>query len=39
MPEVGKPGGDLRMLIGRARETRLYHVYGYARLVGYARRT
>ena len=34
VPEVGDPGGDLRMLVGRARETRLYPVYGYARLVG-----
>ena len=34
VPEVGKPGGELRMLIGRARETRLFNVYGYARLVG-----
>jgi peptide/nickel transport system substrate-binding protein len=35
MPEVGKPGGELRMLIGRARDVRLLDVYGYARLVGY----
>ena len=37
MAEVGKPGGELRMLIGRARDTRLLDVYGYARLVGYDR--
>lgn len=34
---AGKPGGDLRTLIGRAREVRLLAVYGYARLVGYDR--
>ena len=34
VPEPGRPGGELRMLIGRARETRLLNVYGYARLVG-----
>jgi len=32
---VGKPGGALRTLIGRARDVRLLVVYGYARLVGY----
>lgn len=37
IPELGRPGGDLRMLIGRARDTRLLHVYGNARLVGYDR--
>ncbi len=31
----GKPGGDLVTLIGRAKDTRLLAVYGYARLVGY----
>ena len=35
IPEIGKPGGDLRSLIGRARDTRLFAVYGHARLVGY----
>ena len=34
VPEVGEPGGELRTLVGRARETRLLNVYGYARLVG-----
>ena len=32
---AGRHGGDLRMLIGRARDLRLLVVYGYARLVGY----
>ena len=32
---VGKPGGDIRMLIGRDKDVRLLIVYGYARLVGY----
>jgi peptide/nickel transport system substrate-binding protein len=31
----GRPGGDLRTLIGASRDTRLLVVYGYARLVGY----
>ena len=35
MPEIGRPGGELRMLIGRARDVRLLDVYGYARLAGY----
>lgn len=35
MPEVGRPGGELQMLIGRARDVRLLDVYGYGRLVGY----
>lgn len=35
--EIGKPGGELRMLVGRARDTRLFFVYGNARLVGYTR--
>ena len=32
---IGKPGGELHMLVGRAKDTRLMVVYGYARLVGY----
>jgi peptide/nickel transport system substrate-binding protein len=32
---VGKPGGMLDMLVGRAKDTRLMVVYGYARLVAY----
>jgi peptide/nickel transport system substrate-binding protein len=32
---VGKPGGELDMLVGRAKDTRLMVVYGYARLVAY----
>ena len=32
---IGKPGGKLHMLVGRAKDTRLMVVYGYARLVGY----
>jgi peptide/nickel transport system substrate-binding protein len=31
----GKPGGELNMLVGRAKDTRLMVVYGYARLVAY----
>ena len=32
---LGRPGGDLRMLVTRAKDTRLLVVYGYARLIGY----
>ncbi len=32
---VGKPGGELTTLVGKAKDTRLAVVYGYARLVGY----
>jgi peptide/nickel transport system substrate-binding protein len=32
---IGKPGGELQMLVGRPKDTRLMVVYGYARLVGY----
>ncbi|MGF1611368.1 MAG: ABC transporter substrate-binding protein [Kiloniellales bacterium] len=32
---LGHPGGELRTLIGRAKDTRLLVVYGYARLVCY----
>ncbi len=32
---VGKHGGDLRILMAKARDTRLMTVYGYARLVGF----
>ena len=32
---VGKSGGDIRMLVGRAKDTRLLVVYGYARLLCY----
>ncbi len=35
---VGKPGGELHTLVGRAKDTRLMVVYGYARLVGYNRK-
>ena len=35
IPVIGTQGGELRTLIGRARDTRLLHVYGYARLVTY----
>ena len=34
---VGKPGGDLHTLVSGTRDTRLFVVYGYARLVGYDR--
>jgi peptide/nickel transport system substrate-binding protein len=32
---LGKPGGDLRMLMANAKDTRMMVVYGYARLVAY----
>ena len=32
---IGKQGGEMRTLIGRAKDVRLFVVYGYARLVGY----
>ena len=32
---IGRQGGELRTLIGRAKDVRLFVVYGYARLVGY----
>ena len=35
MAEVGRPGGELHTLVGRARDVRLLQVYGYARLVEY----
>lgn len=35
IPELGKRGGDLRMMVSRPRDTRLLYVYGFARLVGY----
>jgi len=31
----GSPGGELRMLMGGPKDTRMMVVYGYARLVGY----
>lgn len=36
IPEPGRPGGTLRMLVSRTKDTRLYYVYGHARLVTYA---
>ena len=33
----GRHGGEMRLLMGRARDVRLMVVYGYARLVGYNR--
>ena len=33
--ELGKPGGTLRMLMGKAKDVRQVVVYGYARLVGF----
>jgi len=36
--KLGRHGGELRMLIGRAKDVRLMVVYGYARLVGYDER-
>jgi len=34
---LGKHGGTLQTLAGRSRDTRLFTIYGYARLVGYDR--
>lgn len=34
---IGRYGGQLRLLMGRAKDTRQMVVYGYARLVGYNR--
>jgi len=34
---IGKHGGALHTLAGRSRDTRLFTIYGYARLVGYDR--
>lgn len=34
---LGRYGGDLRMLVGRPKDSRLLSVYGYARLVGFDR--
>jgi peptide/nickel transport system substrate-binding protein len=35
METIGGPGGELRMLMGGPKDTRMMVVYGYARLVGY----
>jgi len=35
--EPGRYGGELRLLMGRAKDVRLLNVYGYSRLVGYDR--
>ncbi len=35
MESTGRHGGQLRMLMGRAKDIRLLVVYGYARLAGY----
>lgn len=32
---IGRPGGDLRILMARSKDTRIMTVYGYARLVVY----
>jgi peptide/nickel transport system substrate-binding protein len=34
---IGNSGGELRMLMGGPKDTRMMVVYGYARLVGYTR--
>ncbi|MBT3558949.1 MAG: ABC transporter substrate-binding protein [Rhodospirillales bacterium] len=36
MEAMGQHGGQLRLLMGRAKDIRLLVVYGYARLAGYA---
>jgi len=38
MPSLGQYGGELRLLMGRAKDIRLMSVYGYTRLVGYNNR-
>jgi peptide/nickel transport system substrate-binding protein len=35
IPKIGKRGGTLRMLVQRAKDTRLFFVFGHARLVNY----
>jgi len=35
--QIGKHGGQMRLLMGRSKDIRLMVVYGYARLVGYDR--
>jgi peptide/nickel transport system substrate-binding protein len=35
IPVLGKHGGEIHTLIGRARDVRLLYVYGYSRLVNY----
>src|ERR1700756_2357980 len=35
LESIGTPGGELRMLMGGPKDTRMMVVYGYARLVGY----
>ena len=35
---MGRHGGDLRLLMGKAKDVRLMVVYGYARLLGYTER-
>ena len=37
IPEIGERGGEIRTLIRRAKDAKLFVVYGYARLVGYDR--
>jgi len=37
LTEPGRHGGTLNTLAGRSRDTRLFTIYGYARLVGYDR--
>ena len=34
--QIGRHGGEIKTLVGRARDVRLLVVYGYARLVGYS---
>src|SRR4029077_1793905 len=35
LESLGRPGGDLRMLMSSAKDSRMMVVYGYARLVAY----
>lgn len=37
MPEIGRLGGEMRMLMGSAKDTRILVAYSYARLVCYDR--
>lgn len=35
IPVIGTPGGELKTLISRTKDSRLLHVYGFTRLVSY----
>ena len=37
MPEIGRPGGELRTLMASPKDSRILVAYSYARLIGYDR--